>query len=160
MTCQYLWGFLSTGVPVGVWLLGSVCLVLIWLYNLHQQRGFTLSRIFGLFIGWTRQTKSYLMSYVSENRKGSDWSRVWLEVYMRSFWMAAYVFAWVHVRTSVVVVSRKARIPALRLFGLSDCVEERVCDRNFRKVCLNLLPTKPMEWKRLCIYSLVSLLII
>lgn len=91
VTHQYLWGFLLAMVPVWAWLLGSVCLVLIWLHKLHQQRGFTLNRIFGLFIGWTLHVESYLMSHVLDDRKGSDLSRAWLHVYVRTFWMSAYV---------------------------------------------------------------------
>lgn len=85
---QYLWGFLLAVVPVWAWLLGSICLVLIWLHKLHQQRGFTLNRIFGLFIGWTLHAESYLMSHVLEDRKGSGLSWAWLNVYVHTFWMS------------------------------------------------------------------------
>ena len=49
VTCQYQLGFLLAVVPARAWLLGSVCLVLIWLHELHRRRGFTLNRIFGAF---------------------------------------------------------------------------------------------------------------
>ena len=69
-THQYLWGSFLAVVPVRAWLLGSVCLVLIWLHKLHHRRGFTLNRIFELFIGRTLKAESYLMSRVLEDRKG------------------------------------------------------------------------------------------
>lgn len=82
VTHRYLRGFFLAVVPMWAWLLASVCLVLIWLHKLHQRRGFTLNRIFGLFIGWTLHAQSYLMSHVLEDRKGSDLSRVWLNTYV------------------------------------------------------------------------------
>ncbi len=120
VTCQYLWGFLLAVVPERAWLLGSVCLVLIWLHKLHQRRGFTLNRIFGLFIGWTLHAESYLMSHVLEDRKGSDLSWAWLNVYVRSFWMSVpmclHECMWGHKSP------RQESQHYLRIFGLFECV--------------------------------------
>lgn len=97
VTHQYLWSFLLAVVPAWTWLLGSVCLVLNWLHKLHQQRGFTLNGIFGLFIGWTLQAESYLMRHVSIRQRGLRLIPGVPECVRVCFFnKRTYVFAWVH----------------------------------------------------------------
>lgn len=149
VTRQYLWGFLLAVVPVWAWLLGSVCLVLIWLHKLHQRRGFTLNRIFGLFY-WLDLTRRILSD--GPRLKRQEGLRLILGVtqcaYVCSFRMSApkslHECMWGRTssRQDSRQLSKNVRIVWRCCFLEYTCslcwIPLCVCDRDFSKVCLNL----------------------